>query len=637
MESPPKTPTQGIIGQAAPERLGKYPLLSVIGTGSMGIVYKSFDPQISRAIALKTIRRELLDDDVENLPARLRIEARAAGTLSHPGIVGVYEYGEAEGYAYIAMEYVEGHSLRDCFERKVRFNTDQAVSIVVQLLKALQHAHEHGVWHRDVKPANILLMSDGQAKVTDFGIARVECPNLAQPEEIMGTPGFIAPEMYLGGMFDHRIDLFAAGVVFYHLLAGVPPFVGTPEKIMFKVCYETPLPPSVVARQPALRPFDAVVLKALARRPEDRFSSAAEFLETLLLAQSGGPVSADQTMMVARRPQQTSGPARVDETMLVSRRPKQGGSPARGDETMIVSRRSASDDANLTIIRPLPAAGSPDEHDSAEEPDSPVTEPLRPPALRPATVSHAAKQPRPNTPAVAPQPADTESLDPAQPPRTAALSRPQPANPAAPSPAQRANIATLSRPQSANPASPSPAQRPNTAALSRPQPANPASPTPAQPANPSSISHPGWDTQALAQIEKQLARFVGPIARVLVRNAARETTDLVSLLHSVATKIRSTPDREDFLRLTGAGVALASASRRSDSDAGSAAADGGVPPTPDYIERASQLLAIHLGPIAKVLAKRAAQSGSSQEQFVATLAAHLSDDRERARFLNALS
>jgi serine/threonine-protein kinase len=150
---------------------------------------------------------------------------------------------------------------------------------------------------------------------------------------------------------------------------------------------------------------------------------------------------------------------------------------------------------------------------------------------------------------------------------------------------------------------------------------------------------PGWDTQALTQIEKQLARFVGPIARVLVRNASRETSDLVSLLQSVATKIRSAPDREDFLRITGAGVALSAEMRRSNSDTEfpGGATVGGVPLTPEYIERASQLLAIHLGPIAKVLAKRAAQSGASQEQFVATLATHLGDDRERARFLKALA
>jgi eukaryotic-like serine/threonine-protein kinase len=158
----------------SPERLGKYPLLGIIGTGSMAVVYKSIDPDIGRAVALKTIRHELLDDEIENFPARLRIEAEAAGSLAHPCIVRTYEYGEADGYAYIAMEYVEGHSLRDCFESQVRFNTEQAINIVSQLLKALQYAHLHGVWHRDVKPANILLVTDGLIKVTDFGIARVE-------------------------------------------------------------------------------------------------------------------------------------------------------------------------------------------------------------------------------------------------------------------------------------------------------------------------------------------------------------------------------------------------------------------------------------------------------------------------------
>jgi eukaryotic-like serine/threonine-protein kinase len=554
MESPPKTPAEGTFGQAAPERLGKYPLLSVIGTGSMGVVYKSFDPELSRAIALKTIRRELLDDEIENFPARFRIEAQTAGALIHPGIACVYEYGEAEGYAYIAMEYVEGHSLGDCFERKVRFNTDQSINILAQLLKALQYAHEHGVWHRDVKPANILLMGDGQVKVTDFGIARVESLNLAQVDAIMGTPGVIAPETYLGEGCDHRIDLFAAGVVFYQLLAGVPPFVGTPEKIMFKVCYESPLPASVVARQPSLRPFDSVVLKALARRPEDRFSSAAEFLEALLLAQTGGPVvGADQTVLVSRRPQQTAQQtgqqtkktARIDETVLVARRLQRASIPPGADETQIVSRRAVPDDANLTLIRPFPAEGP-------ITTDSPVTEPLRSSqALEPVADSEPPNQP---------QPTNTQSLA------------------------------------------------------------------------------PGWNPEDLARIEKHLARFVGPIARVLVRNASRETGDLVSLVQTVAEKIRSSPDREAFLRVTGAGVASAFTARRSDSDAEShgARSGGGTPLTPEYVARASQLLAVHLGPIAKVLATRAAQSGSSQEQFVAALAARLSDDRERARFLKAL-
>src|ERR1700676_4001102 len=299
---PPKPTANGITEQAAPERLGKYPLLSVIGKGSMGIIYKSMDPHIKRAVALKTIRRDLLvDDDNENFSARFRIEAQAAGGLTHPGIVAVYEYGEEGAFAYIAMEYIEGRSLRECFDQKAPFSVAQVVNVLSQLLEALQYAHDRGVWHRDIKPANILVMSNGQVKVTDFGIARIESSMLTQVGAIMGTPGFIAPEMYLGDVFDNRIDVFAAGVVLYQLLAGAPPFVGTAEKVMFKVCYEAPLPPSVAGRLPSLQPFDAVVLKALARRPEDRFASAAQFLESMRQAQEhvGGPGS-DETIIRPR-------------------------------------------------------------------------------------------------------------------------------------------------------------------------------------------------------------------------------------------------------------------------------------------------------------------------------------------------
>src|ERR1700730_17532670 len=386
---PPQGKSNGITEQAAPERLGKYPLLSVIGKGSMGIIYKSVDPHIRRPVALKTIRRDLLvDDSNENFSARFRIEAQAAGGLTHPCIVAVYEYGEEGAFAYIAMEYVEGRSLRECFEQKAAFSVAQVVNILSQLLDALQYAHDRGVWHRDIKPANILLMSNGQVKVTDFGIARIESSMLTQVGAIMGTPGFIAPEMYLGDTFDNRVDLFAAGVVLYQLLAGTPPFLGTAEKVMFKVCYETPLPPSVAGRLPSLQSFDSVVMKALARRPEDRFTSAAQFLGALLHPQThaGGAGSSDETII----------------------------------------------------------------------------------------------QPRPTTPAAGRDPTS-------QPPST------------------------------------------NT------------------------LVGGGWNMEVLAEVEKRLARFVGPIARVMVRRAAKETTDVVALMQALAARIISPAEREQFLK--GAGIA----------------------------------------------------------------------------------
>ena len=495
MESPPKGVPLALT-EPAPQRLGKYPLLGVIGKGSMGVVYKSFDPHIKRPVALKTIRRDLIDEDgTENFGARFRHEAQAAGGLAHPGIVAVYEYGEQDAYAYMAMEYVEGRSLRECFEGRVPFSVAQVIDIVSQLLEALQYAHERGVWHRDIKPANILLMSNGRVKVTDFGIARIESSMLTQVGAIMGTPGFIAPEMYLSDSFDNRIDLFAAGVVLYQLLAGTPPFVGSADKVMFKVCYETPLPPSVAGRLPTLQPFDAVVMRALARCPEDRFATAGQFLEALRLAHA----------------QLDSGPDGPDET----------------------------------IIRPRPAAAN-----------------------------------------------------------------------------SRTSTSDLANQPPSQPASQPPSTQPATDALSA----------------------AGWNTDEVARVEKRLARFVGPVARVMVRRAAMQTNDIVSMTLWLAEKISGPEDREAFLKGAGIPAKPAAPPRRSNSEEetiGPAQAAGNArraarPLTPEDITRAAQLLAVRIGPIAPVLAKRAARPGCSREQFVAALAAYLSDDAERARFLRAL-
>ena len=162
------------------ERLGKYEIVEVLGRGAMGIVFKGFDPGIDRTVALKTIRKELIEDDdrAGMALARFRNEARAAGRLSHPGIVAVYDYGESESVSYIAMEYVQGNSLREYFNRGTRFGEADTVSIMAQLLEALQHAHDAGVWHRDIKPANLIIMGNGRLKIADFGIARIEASQL---------------------------------------------------------------------------------------------------------------------------------------------------------------------------------------------------------------------------------------------------------------------------------------------------------------------------------------------------------------------------------------------------------------------------------------------------------------------------
>jgi eukaryotic-like serine/threonine-protein kinase len=274
------------------ETLGRYPLRRLIAQGSMGFVYESVDPESGRQVAIKVLRRDLLSSpDAQRFLAWFRAEAHAAAGLVHPGIVTVYSYAEDTGCPYTVMEYVEARSLRDCLERRVAFTVAQSVEIILQILKALQYAHERGVWHRDIKPSNILVTATGQTKVADFGIARTQCGGSA--DELMGTPGYIAPETYLGDVFDHRIDVFAAGALLYELFTGTSPFAGTPEQAMFRTCYENPLPPSKVAGLGALQPYDAAVLHALAKRPEDRFSSAEEFGNALL--QAGNQLSQAQS------------------------------------------------------------------------------------------------------------------------------------------------------------------------------------------------------------------------------------------------------------------------------------------------------------------------------------------------------
>jgi serine/threonine-protein kinase len=282
------------------ERLGKYAVTEVLGKGAMGVVYKAFDPNIRRTVAIKTIRKELIDDDrAHTMLARFKNEAQAAGRLSHPGIVAVYDYGEEGDLAYIAMEYVEGNSLREYFNRNTRFEDRDVVSIMAQLLDALAYAHEQGVYHRDIKPANIIIMTNGKLKIADFGIARIDSSNLTQIGAIMGTPGYMAPEQYAGANVDWRADLFSSGVVLYQLLTGVKPFTGSTESIAYKVCYEHPAPPSQLDPERVPSRYDDVVAKAMAKKPDERFQTAHKFRTAVLdaYAEPVSPTVSEETII----------------------------------------------------------------------------------------------------------------------------------------------------------------------------------------------------------------------------------------------------------------------------------------------------------------------------------------------------
>ena len=296
------------------QQLGKYKVIEVLGKGAMGVVYRGFDPMIERQVAIKTVRKELMDQDLAGeIIARFKNEAQAAGRLTHPGIVAIYEYGEDESTAYIAMEFVQGRGLRDYLARHERFGLQEVMSIMGQLLEALHYAHEHGVVHRDIKPANLIMTATGGLKVADFGIARIDRSNLTTVGSIMGTPSYMSPEQYGGLPVDRRTDIFSAGVVLYELLTGSKPFDGVTETIAYRICHEPHRNPSEIDPQAIPAIFDAVLAKALAKKPDERYPTAREFADSLLAAyeRRGGAAAAETTILHSAPPK---GPERPDTT-----------------------------------------------------------------------------------------------------------------------------------------------------------------------------------------------------------------------------------------------------------------------------------------------------------------------------------
>ncbi|MDH5246765.1 MAG: serine/threonine protein kinase, partial [Betaproteobacteria bacterium] len=262
-------------------RIGKYEIRRELGRGAMGVVYEGFDPMIKRIVALKTIRADqLAGEHAETMVARFRREAQAAGRLSHPNIVSIYEIGEDEGVWYIAMEFIRGRELKSYFEANERFTTADIVRVMTKILDALGYSHRFGVVHRDIKPANVILLEDGGVKVADFGIAHIESSNMTQVGTVLGTPSYMSPEQIMGLPVDGRSDLFSAGVILYQFLTGERPFSGSATATMHKVLEEDPLPPSRFNVQ-VPGAMDAVVRKALAKRPDERFQTADEFAAAL--------------------------------------------------------------------------------------------------------------------------------------------------------------------------------------------------------------------------------------------------------------------------------------------------------------------------------------------------------------------
>lgn len=289
-----------------PQTLGRFQIEQVLGKGAMGVVYQAFDPKLRRKVAIKTILISQFDEETKkDFSMRFEREAEAAARLTHPNIVQVYDFGEQAGVAYLVMEFIDGKELKLGLATSSTFDRKESVRIMCELLDALAFAHENRVVHRDVKPANVMLDTQGRVKLADFGVARMTDADRTHAERtqtVVGTPAYMSPEQIQGHRVDGRTDIFSAGIILYQLLTGKRPFTGEGTWTIQKqiIQDEPPTPSSLnVAVSPEL---DRVVAKALAKRPEDRYSTAREFAQALRNAAEGkaGDPAIDPTVIVPR-------------------------------------------------------------------------------------------------------------------------------------------------------------------------------------------------------------------------------------------------------------------------------------------------------------------------------------------------
>jgi eukaryotic-like serine/threonine-protein kinase len=292
------------------ETLGRYKILSTIGTGAMGVVYKAVDPMIDRTVAIKTVNLALSSDEIAEYEARFQQEIKAAGKLNHPNIVTIYDVGRVGNFAYMAMEFLEGREIKEILASGERPAVADAVDWIAQSALGLASAHDYDIIHRDVKPSNIMVIKGGIAKITDFGIARMTASSVkTMTGLILGSPRYMSPEQVIGRDLDYRTDIFSLGVVLYESLTGVPPFDGdNVNAIMYATVNTAPIPPSQL--NPGVPEIlDLIVAKALAKAVDERYKSMRELAHDLNEVRrqlSGGP---SRGLVARSQPSEPKGPS----------------------------------------------------------------------------------------------------------------------------------------------------------------------------------------------------------------------------------------------------------------------------------------------------------------------------------------
>ncbi len=372
-------------------KLGRYEVLSELGKGAMGVVYLARDPVIGRMVAVKTIRASTMgDDDSESREFRERFlrEAQTAGILSHPNIVTIHDIGEDPDtqISFIAMEYIEGKTLKGLLMEKAAFTWDQIADVIAQIAEAVDYAHRKGIIHRDIKPANIIVTADEKVKITDFGIAKIASSNLTTTGQFLGTPNYMSPEQVSGSPVDGRSDIFSLGVVLYELLTRRKPFSGENlTAISYKIVHEDFVPPAELS--PEVPPeFNPILSRAMAKDPWNRYQRGKDF--ALALQQLRAHLEEQRAMADFGTIASSQDSATTEKLENLAAIAAEG---ARQVEEASASRRAATSEIPMTPGSAAPAAVA---EASAGRQPAPATPPTIPPSS-PAAAPGPAGPPRP--------------------------------------------------------------------------------------------------------------------------------------------------------------------------------------------------------------------------------------------------
>jgi TonB family protein len=273
------------VSDEIPATIGRYQITGSLGYGAMGAVYRAFDPLIKRPLAIKTVRLDIprQSPQYRGFIERFQHEAEISGTLSHPGIVTLFDLGEDNGFPFFAMEFVDGRTIAEVLAEGERFKPEKVIGLVSQVASALDYAHSRGVVHRDIKPANLMLYDGDKVKVTDFGIAKLQDADITHSGALLGTPSYMSPEQAMGDKLDGRSDIFSLGVVAFEMLSGRQPFPGpNVTSILYKLVHTDPVePPDLELLGLVPEKWREVFQKVLAKKPEERYQTASAFVQDL--------------------------------------------------------------------------------------------------------------------------------------------------------------------------------------------------------------------------------------------------------------------------------------------------------------------------------------------------------------------